>query len=79
MKVPKHIQEKLHRLAKLSAEKDTLSAELEAYFKKRGIMPFDLHGGQLDVTGTEFPDYISELNKGNDITDEMVIYLENYF
>lgn len=79
MKVPKHIQEKLHRLAKLSVEKNSLSDELEAYFKKRGVMPYDLHGGQLDVTGTEFPDFIDEIKSGNDITEEMVIYLENYF
>lgn len=69
MKVPKYIQAKMHRLARLSSETAQLSQSIDEYFSNRGYnVDFcskkSLRSG--DGVGLE------ELELGNDITEQFV-------
>lgn len=77
MKVPKYIIEKMHRLARLSAEAEALSAEIDDYFERKGIDPDELRGASfMDVPSINTHiDYLTELECGNDVTDEFIDYL----
>ncbi len=77
MKVPKYIEEKMHKIAKLSAQIKDLSAEIDAFLESKGINPDELRGTAFTGTAsknTRF-DYLTELEYGNDVTDELIAYL----
>lgn len=64
MKVPKHIKEKMHRVARLNSLADYEMRKVECWLEKRG---FDVtsDGGLRDGGGCS----LEELEYGNDITD----------
>lgn len=70
MKVPKYIQAKMHRLARLSSETAQLSLEIDEYFRCRGY----------NVDNPEYKkslrcdngESLKELELGNDITENFV-------
>lgn len=61
MKVSKEIQNKMHKLAKLTRQASTLDREINEYFEEKGYDINELRSGD----GTT----LDELNYGNDITD----------
>lgn len=71
MKVPKHIKEKMHRIAFLVSEADRLMTDVEEWLKKKS-------------GDTSFPDMLrdgsgcslEELEYGNDITEELCERIE---
>lgn len=69
MKVSKKIQNKMHKLAKLTAQASLLDREINEYFESRGYDIDKLRAGD----GTT----LDELNYGNDITDNFVYDMQN--
>lgn len=61
MEVPKYIQCKMHRAAKLHAEAAKLTRQVDEWFESRGYTPENLRCG--DGLSLE------ELDYGNDVTD----------
>lgn len=61
MEVPKYIQRKMHRAAKLHAEAATLTKQVDEWFERRGYATENLRCG--DGLSLE------ELDYGNDVTD----------
>lgn len=70
MKVPKYIQAKMHRLARLSFESALLSKEIDEYFISKGynvdVNDFNKSLRSGDGIGLE------ELKLGNDVTEQFV-------
>ena len=79
MKIPKYIEEKLHRIAKLNAELKVLDKEIEDFLTKKGIDPDELRGMGLDSNGKAGPDYLTELDNGNDVTEELIAFLKEEY
>lgn len=69
MKVSKKIQNKMHKLAKLTAQASLLDREINEYFESRGYDIDKLRSGD----GTT----LEELNYGNDITEVFVHDMQN--
>lgn len=69
MKVSKKIQNKMHMLAKLTAQASLLDREINEYFESRGYDIDELRAGD-GVT-------LDELNYGNDITEVFVRDMQN--
>lgn len=70
MKVPKYIQSKMHRLARLSSETALLSKEIDEYFISRGYN-VDVNGFNKSLrSGNGFG--LEELELGNDVTEQFV-------
>lgn len=69
MKIPKHIINKMHKLAKLNSESMKLSHEIDNWFMENGFNIESLRSG----TGRT----LDELDYGNDITDEFIEELQN--
>lgn len=69
MKVSKEIQNKMHRLAKLTRQASILDREVNEYFEDKGYNIDELRVGD----GTT----LDELNYGNDITNLFVEEFEN--
>ena len=69
MKVSKKIQNKMHKLAKLTAQASLLDREINEYFENRGYDIDKLRAGD----GTT----LDELNYGNDITEVFVHDMQN--
>lgn len=61
MKIPKHIKEKMHKIAQLNQQSASLSNEVDDWFIRHGFEMYELRCG--DGTSLE------ELDYGNDITD----------
>ncbi len=61
MKISKSIQNKMHKLAKLTSQASVLDREINDYFESKGYNIDKLRSGD----GTT----LDELNYGNDITD----------
>ena len=64
MKVPKKIQNKMHKLANITAQAKLLSREIDDYFESKGYDIYELRSGSGNS--------LEELDYGNDITDEFV-------
>ena len=79
MKISKEIQQKMHRLAKLSNECRDLSCEIEEYLiqksKRNNYLPHEFLYIWRDGSGIS----LEELENGNDITDQFVEWAENDF
>lgn len=75
MIVSKHIQSKMHKLAKLNAETRALTAEIEEYLFKKGVDTDRLRG----ICGTSDNQYLTDLDDGIDVTDDLVRYLEEEY
>lgn len=71
MKIPKHIQDKMHRVAKLHNQANTIMAEVNEWFEKQGYDDLFIRNGN----GTS----LEELEYGNDITDDFVKAAEGDF
>lgn len=71
MKISKDIQNKMHKLAKLSAETNVLSHEIDKYFEDKGIDVEELRSG--DGISLE------ELEYGNDVTDKFIEWFEENY
>lgn len=69
MKVLKTIQNKMHRLAKLTAQASELAGEINAYFEDNGYDIDELRSGDGET--------LDELDYGNDITDVFCTKMEN--
>ena len=69
MRVPKHIREKMHRLAELSQKTAQLSNEIDMWFVDRGFDIDELRCGN----GYS----LEELEYGNDVTDRFCAEVEN--
>ena len=69
MKVSKEIQNKMHRLAKLTRQASILDREVNEYFEGKGYDIDGLRSGD----GTT----LDELNYGNDVTEIFVNDFEN--
>ena len=69
MKVSKEIQNKMHRLTKLTRQASILDREVNEYFEGKGYDIDELRVGD----GTT----LDELNYGNDITNLFVEAFEN--
>lgn len=69
MKVSIKIQNKMHKLAKLTAQAALLDRDINEYFESKGYDIDKLRSGD----GTT----LDELNYGNDITDEFVYDMQN--
>ena len=75
MKVPKHIEEKMHKLARLSANAKILSREIDAFFARKGINADGLRGIGCNADGKDYPDYLTDLENGIDVTDDLIGYV----
>lgn len=77
MKIPKYIEEKMHKLAKTSAASKKLSTEIDAFLESKGINPDELRGTVFIGVPSKNThiDYLTELEYGNDVTDELIAYL----
>lgn len=71
MKIPKYIQDKMRRVAKLSAEVASIMSEVDAFFESKGFDTEFIRSG--NGLGLE------ELELGNDIVNELVACAENDF
>lgn len=69
MKISKSIQNKMHKLAKLTSQASVLDREINDYFESKGYDIDGLRSGD----GTT----LEELNYGNDITNTFVNDFEN--
>lgn len=78
MKVSKHIQLQMHKVAKLNAESRKIMSEIEQYLDKKGIDPDLLRGTSTDKT-VYASDYLTDLDCGIDVTDDLVAYLETEY
>ena len=68
MKVPKHIREKMHRIALYAGMASNLDREVGLWLERNGIAVETLRAG--GGSGYE------ELGYGNDITDELCARIE---
>lgn len=68
MKIPNHIKQKMHRLARIQATANELSKELDDWFDKHGFDIEKLRCGN----GIS----LEELDYGNDVTDELCDWIE---
>ena len=68
-KVSKEIQNKMHKLAKLTAQASLLDREINEYFENKGYNIDELRSGDGKT--------LDELNYGNDITNIFVEEFEN--
>ena len=75
MIVSKHIQSKMHKLAKLNAEARALTAEIEEYLFKKGVDTDCLRA----LCDTPDNQYLTDLDDGVDVTDDLVRYLEEEY
>ena len=71
MKIPKHIQDKIHKVAKLHNQANAIMAEVNEWFKKQGYDDLFIRNGN----GIS----LEELEYGNDITDDFVKAAEDDF
>lgn len=71
LKVPKYIQEKMHRVAKLNFESRILSNEIDEFFIGKGL--------DIDTLRCGNGLSLEELDLGNDITDQFVAEAEDDF
>lgn len=69
MKVSKTIQNKMHRLAKLTAQASEIAREINNYFEDNGYDIDGLRNGDGET--------LDELDYGNDITDAFCARIEN--
>lgn len=69
MKIPKHIRDKMHRIADLNYKSAELSREVDEWFASRGFDVYELRCG--DGCSLE------ELDYGNDVTDIFCERVEN--
>lgn len=68
MKVSKKIQNKMHRLANLTAQASELAREINIYFEE--------HGYDIDSLRSGDGETLDELDYGNDITDAFCTRME---
>lgn len=68
MKIPNHIKQKMHRLARIQTTANELIKELDDWFDKYGFDIEKLRCGN----GIS----LEELNYGNDVTDELCDWIE---
>jgi hypothetical protein len=68
MKIPKHIKQKMHRLARIHQDADRIALELTMYFDGQGFDTDDI----WEAKGL----CLEELECGNDITEELCRSLE---
>ncbi len=78
MKVSKHIKAQIHKAAKLKAEANEIVSEIENYLISKGIDP-DMFRGTSNNEGFVAPDYLTDLDYGIDVTDDLVAFLESEF
>lgn len=71
MQVPKYIQDKMRRSAELHRRASVLSLEIDDYFERQGI--------DIDVLRCGNGISLEELDLGNDVTDEFVVWVERDF
>ena len=78
MKIPKYIQDKMSKAARLHNEANTLMEEVYSFFEKKSI---DLDSTRLlkSVDGSRFPDYIDHIENGEDVVEDFIEFLENYY
>lgn len=69
MRVSKKIQNKMHRLAKLTEQASELAGEINNYFKDNGY--------DIDELRTGDGESLDELDYGNDVTDAFCTKMEN--
>lgn len=69
MKVSIKIQNKMHKLAKLTAQAALLDRDINEYFESKGYDIDKLRSGDGST--------LDELNYGNDITDVFVYDMQN--
>lgn len=67
------------RLIKLIEQKQSTRKEIETFFLKKGIRLAELCGGITDITGDTFPAYFTQLEKGIDVTDKLIEFIDQYF
>lgn len=73
MKIPKYMQDKMHKVAKLHNQANVIMAEVNEWFEKQGYGYDDLfirNGNGISL---------EELEYGNDITDDFVKAAEDDF
>jgi hypothetical protein len=69
MKIPKHIRDKMHRLANIHYKATELGIEIDNWFISHGFDIEDLRDG----SGVS----LEELDYGNDVTDAFCERIEN--
>lgn len=74
MKVPKYIQDKMHRVAELQRQSDRLIWEIEEWLRRNGVTEEDLDNGGYLRCGDGVS--LEELEYGEDITELLVEKLE---
>ena len=74
MRVPKYIQEKMHRVAELQRQSDRLIWEIEEWLRRSGVTEEDLDNGGYLRCGDGVS--LEELEYGEDITELLVEKLE---
>ena len=79
MKISKHIQSQMHKVAKLNAEANSIMREIEDYLLKKGIDPDLMRGLSNDKTFREYSSYLTDLDGGEDVTDDFVAFLEREY
>lgn len=68
MRVPKYIQDKMHRVVALQRQSNALMWEIEEWLRRNGIDPYDVRDGRGDS--------LEELEYGNDVVFELIMRLE---
>lgn len=71
MKIPKHIKNSMHRVARLHSEANSEMNKVEDWLEKNGFDIDELRDG----SGTS----LEELDYANDVTDELCTKIENGF
>lgn len=74
MKVPKYIQDKMHRVAIIQRQSDALMYEIEEWLLRNGVTKEDLDNGGYLRCGDGIS--LEELEYGEDITELLVEKLE---
>lgn len=74
MKIPKYIQDKMHRVADLAQQKGRLMWEIEQWLLRNGLTEDDLENGGYLRCGDGVS--LEELEYGTDITEFLVEKLE---
>lgn len=74
MRVPKYIQDKMHRVAELQRQSDRLIWEIEEWLRRNGVTEEDLDNGGYLRCGDGVS--LEELEYGEDITELLVGKLE---
>ena len=69
MKIPKHIRDKMHKLANLHYKAAELGMEIDSWFIAHGFDIEELRDGSGDS--------LEELDYGNDVTDAFCERVEN--